>query len=75
MNGPVGRPRLARVERPLVLAGDDGVEERIEALDPGDRCLDQFDRRHLAPTDELGLPHRVKPGELVEPSPPTGFPS
>src|SRR5262249_39804097 len=38
----------------------DGVELRIELLDPGDGRLDQLSRRRLARPDELRLPERIE---------------
>ena len=63
---PAGQATVNRIERPLELAGDDGVEQWIEPFDPRDRRLDQFDRRDLAPAHQLRLPHRVQPRELVD---------
>jgi hypothetical protein len=38
---------------------EDRVEDRVAALDPLDRGLDEFKRRHLVSADEFGLSGRV----------------
>ena len=63
--GPSGQDTACGVECALELAGDDGVEARIEALDPRDRRLDQLDRRDLS-SHQFRLPDRVKPREHID---------
>ena len=48
----------------LEVRAGQGVEGRVEGLDPGDRGVDQFKSGHLAAPDQRGLPHGVDPGEV-----------
>ena len=38
-------------------------------LDPGDRSIDQLERRHLPLTNELGLADRIEHHELIHQPP------
>ncbi|MCY1307418.1 hypothetical protein D9M68_836570 [compost metagenome] len=48
----------------LELAGDHGVDARIDLLDAGDGRVDQFQRRDIAAGDKPGLGGRVQVNEV-----------
>lgn len=44
---------------------DDGVERRVQRLDPFDGCGDELTGRRSAGAHQVGLSGRVEPGEIV----------
>ena len=62
-NGPSAR--LAAQRAPRRADGDEGVQLRVEPLDPLEVQLDELGRRDLAAADEVGLLGRGQEGELV----------
>ena len=44
---------------------DDGIQHRIDPVDPFDRRLDELERRQISAPDKLGLRGRVLPGQLL----------
>jgi hypothetical protein len=62
---PVRKVAGSFVARAIEVLVDDGVELWIQALDPRDRSLDQFDRLQVAPAHQQGLLRRVRLGPCI----------
>jgi hypothetical protein len=52
------------VESVLGRPDEDGTQLRVDRFDRLDRSLDQLDRGHLAPADQISLGGRVEPNQI-----------